>query len=202
MPANLPFSEACERNKGPILEVLRSVLTGPAQVLEIGSGTGQHGVHFARHLPHVVWQPSDRLEHLAALNDRIRAEGSSNLLPPIALDVTQTAWPAWKFDAVYSANTLHIMSWDEVLSFYVGVGSILSVGGTLVVYGPFRYAGRFTTASNAAFDQSLRERDPCSGIRDFEAVDALAAAQGLELLADHALPANNQLLVWARVRGR
>jgi SAM-dependent methyltransferase len=202
MYGDLPFSEACERNKGPILEILSEVLPEPARVLEIGSGTGQHAVHFGRHLPHVSWQSSERAEYLAGLIARIEAEGTPNLPPPIALDVTQTAWPAQKFDAIYSANTLHIMSWPEVEAFFAGVGRILRDGGSLVVYGPFRYSGAFTTESNAEFDCALRARDPSSGIRDFEAVDALAAAQGLRLLADYVMPANNQLLVWARVRDR
>lgn len=192
----LPFSEACERNKGPILEALRSAFADRTRVLEIGAGTGQHAVHFASHLPHLVWQPTDRAEHLPGLAARIAEQGAPNLRPPLELDVTQAHWPALDVDGVYSANTLHIMSWAEVESFFSGVGRALREGGVLTVYGPFRYAGRFTTESNAAFDRSLRERDPASGIRDFEAVDTLAFAQGLELRADHSMPANNQLLVW------
>lgn len=197
----LPFSEACERNKGPILEVLArwfGPLAGVA--LEIGSGTGQHAVHFARGLPRLAWQPTERLENLAALTERVEVEGSCNLLAPLELDVTQASWPfgADSFDAVFSANTLHIMSWPQVQALFRGVGRVLRDDGCFAVYGPFRYAGQFTSHSNAAFDEALRQRDPLSGIRDFEAVEALAAAQGLRLVEDCAMPANNQTLVWRR----
>jgi SAM-dependent methyltransferase len=194
----LSFSEASDRNKQPILEILRGVLDRHRHVVEIGAGTGQHAVHFARELPHLEWQPTDRAEYLPGLAARIKLEGSGNLRAPIGLDVMQADWPTFAADAVYSANTLHIMSWPEVEGFFRGVGRILQQGGVLVVYGPFRYGGAFTTESNAAFDRSLRTRDPASGIRDFEAVNALAAAQWLELQADHAMPANNQLLTWVK----
>ena len=196
----LPFSEACERNKHPILEVLAANLTSPASALEIGSGTGQHAVHFARHLPHLVWQPSDCAEYLSGLSARVAAEGPANLRMPLELDVAVAdAWPSpGTHGLVFSANTLHIMSWPMVEAFFHGVGVLLapSDGALLLIYGPFRYAGKYTTPSNEAFDRMLRERDPRSGIRDIEAVDALAARQGLVLQADHALPANNQMIVW------
>ena len=195
----LPFSEACERNKSPILAVLREVLADRSAVVEIGSGTGQHAVHFARHLPHLVWQPTDRSEYLPGLAARVAAEGAPNLRPPLELDVLQTEWPALDADAVYSANTLHIMSWPEAEAFFRGAGRLLAHGGTLAVYGPFRYRGTFTTPSNADFDRMLRERDAASGIRDFEAVDRLAARAGLEFQRDVTMPANNRLLVWHRV---
>jgi SAM-dependent methyltransferase len=194
----LPFSEACERNREPILEVLRSAFANARQVLEIGAGTGQHAVHFSRHLPQLTWQPTDRVEHLPDLAARIAEEGGENLRAPVALDVTQPGWPDLEADAIYSANTLHIMSWPEVEAFFRGVGRILAGGGVLAIYGPFRYHAGHTSESNASFDRSLRERDPASGIRDFEAVNSLAATQGLELATDHAMPANNRLLVWKR----
>jgi len=194
---SLAFSEACERNKEPILEILRAEFADRRLVLEIGAGTGQHAVHFARHLPHLRWRPTDRPEWLADLAARIAAEGPDNLEAPVALDVNDP-WPSWSVDAVFSANTLHIMSRPEVESFFAGIGRVLAPDGALAVYGPFRYGGAFTSQSNAAFDSSLRRRDPASGIRDFEAVDVLARGQGLRLAADHAMPANNQLLVWRR----
>lgn len=200
----LPFSEACERNKGPILEVLQRWLgQRRGVVLEIGAGTGQHAVHFARHLPQLSWQPTEQLENLAALAARVSLEGSSNLLPPLELEVTQAAWPCEydSVDAVYTANTLHIISWPQVQALFRGVRRVLRDDGLLVVYGPFRYGGQFTSHSNAVFDESLRLRDAASGIRDFEAVDALAAAEGLRLVEDCAMPANNQTLVWRRPRG-
>ena len=195
----LPFSEACERNKEPILAVLREAFADRRRVVEIGAGTGQHAVHFARHLPHVAWQPTDRAEWLEGLAARVAAEGPPNLLPPVELDVLRETWPAVRGDAVFSANTLHIMSWPAVQALFAGLAHILEPGGVLAVYGPFRYRGAFTTASNAAFDAMLRERDPASGVRDFEAVHLLAEAAGLALQADHPMPANNQLLLW---RGR
>lgn len=198
----LPYSEACERNKGPIVEILASAFAGATRVLEIGSGTGQHAVHFAARMPHLEWQPTDRSEHLPGLAARIATEGPPNLRAPLALDVTQPEWPAAGFDGVFTANTLHIMSWPEVAAFFDGLGRVLSREAVVAVYGPFRYGGAYTSASNAVFDQSLRARDPASGIRDFEAVNDLARARGLVLRADHRMPANNQLLVWERANER
>ena len=197
--AALPCSDASERNKGPILAILKDVFTARGLVLEVGAGTGQHAVYFSRHLPHLAWQPTERREWLDALRERARLEGTPNLRPPIELDVNRAAWPLGAADAVYSANTLHIMAWHEVEAFFRGVGRVLAPGGQLAVYGPFRFDGDYTSASNAEFDAYLRRRDPASGIRDFEAVDALAGAEGLQLAANHAMPANNQLLVWQRL---
>jgi SAM-dependent methyltransferase len=194
----LPFSEACERNKDPILGILRDAFAELSAVLEIGSGTGQHAVHFTRRLPHLDWQPTDRAEYLAVLAARIALEGPPNLRSPVALDVSSPAWPFLDIEAVFTANTLHIMSWPEVEAMFRGIGRILGRGGLLAVYGPFRYAGRYTSDSNARFDQDLRARDAAGGIRDFEAVTQLATAQGLALVADNLMPANNQLLLWQR----
>ena len=198
----LAVSEACERNKGPILAVLEGELAASRTVLEIGSGTGQHAVHFARHLPHLSWQPTELGAELGLLAERIRLEGPPNLAPAIALDVRAHPWPVERVDAVFSANTLHIMAWDAVEHFFRGVGAVLSAPGVLCVYGPFRYRGGYTSESNAEFDRYLRRRDRLSGIRDFEALGQLAAAAGLELAADHAMPANNQTLVWRRRRAQ
>jgi SAM-dependent methyltransferase len=191
----LLFSEACERNKDPILQVLRGAFARSSQVLEIGSGTGQHAVYFA----HLRWRPSDTAEHLDSLRARIVAEGTPNLALPVLLDVRAHPWPVSDADGVFSANTLHIMSWEAVQEFFSGVGRVLKSGGVLSVYGPFRYAGRYTSESNAHFDVHLRDQDPVSGIRDFEAVDALARKEGLELDSDHDMPANNRTLVWRRL---
>lgn len=198
LPQALWSSEACERNKHPIATVLTDALTTPGLVLEIGAGTGQHAVHFAGQLPWLEWQPTDRAEYLEGLRARVRLEGPPNLLPPLELDVCASPWPFAAADAVFSANTLHIMSWPEVVDCLRGVGRVLVPGGQLLVYGPFRFDGRYTSGSNAEFDAYLRRRDPASGIRDFEAVDALAAAEALRLVANHDMPANNQLLIWRR----
>lgn len=190
------ISEACERNKGPILRILTSALARSRSVLEIGSGTGQHAVHFATHLPQLSWQPSDRGDYLAGLRERIAHEALPNLQPPIELDVRSLPWAVERVDAVFTANTLHIMDWAAVEDLFRGVGAVLDARGVFCVYGPFRYGGRYTSASNATFDEYLRARDPLSGIRNFEDVNNLSSEQGLHLLEDHAMPANNQLLVW------
>ncbi len=192
------ISEACERNKGPILQILADAFASCHAVLEIGSGTGQHAVHFATHLPHLSWQPSDRQDYLPGLRERIAREGPTNLLPAIELDVREQPWKVAPVDAVFTANTLHIMGWDAVEDFFRGVGTVLSAPGVLCVYGPFRYGGHYTSPSNAEFDQYLKARDPVSGIRDFEDVNTLAGRQGLLLSADHRMPANNQLIVWQK----
>jgi SAM-dependent methyltransferase len=189
-------SEACERNKGPILEVLTRAFAHTSKVLEIGSGTGQHATYFAVHLPHLIWQPSDTGDYLTGLRERIEHEGTPNLRPPIELDVRNPPWAVEPVDAVFTANTLHIMGWDAVKDFFVGIGRALAGPAVLCIYGPFRYGGRYTSASNAEFDRFLRARDPASGIRDFEEVNTLSSEQGLTLLADHPMPANNQLIIW------
>jgi SAM-dependent methyltransferase len=194
----LPVSDACERNKEPILSVLRTCFADSAFVLEIGSGTGQHAVYFAHHLPHLAWQPTEQLNYLADLAARVRLEGGANLRPPTVLDVRQAVWPARSVDAVFTANTLHIMSWPVVVALYRGVAEVLAPGGVLCVYGPFRYGGEYTSESNREFDRMLQERDPLSGIRDIEAVRELAGPYGLSLIADHDLPANNRLLVFGK----
>ena len=196
----LAVSEACERNKGPILAVLGGELAASRSVLEIGSGTGQHAVHFARHLPYLSWQPTEVSSELAPLEERILAEGPPNLRPALALDVRVHPWPVERVDAVFSANTLHIMAWDAVEHFFRGVGEVLTAPGVLCIYGPFRYRGGYTSESNAEFDRYLKMRNPSRGIRDFEALERLAAAAGLELAADHPMPANNQTLVWRHRR--
>jgi SAM-dependent methyltransferase len=197
----LPFSAACERNKDPILEVLRSRFADSVQVLEIGSGTGQHAVHFARALRHLTWHPTEQLAYLADLTERVKLEGPQNLRVPTLLDVRQAVWPLRSVDAMFTANTLHIMSWAEVVALFRGSGSVLAPGGVLCVYGPFRYAGRYTSDSNQEFDRMLQERDPESGIRDLDAVSSLAAQYGMRLDADHDLPANNRLVVFTKEPG-
>jgi cyclopropane fatty-acyl-phospholipid synthase-like methyltransferase len=194
--ARAGFSEACERNKDFILDVLREEFAGCSTVLEIGSGTGQHAVHFARNLPGLTWQPSDRGDYLDGLRVRISAEAPGNVATPRELDVRRRSWTEARFDGVFSANALHFMSLDCVRDFFRGVGEVLSSPGVLCVYGPFRYGGAYTSDSNSRFDEHLRAQDPDRGIRDFEAVDEFAQAQGLKLLRDVPMPANNQLLVW------
>lgn len=194
----LPHSEASERNKDPILAVLKVEFARCTHVLEIGSGTGQHAVHFATALPGIVWQPSEVPDAMPALRKRIFNEGPSNLRAPVAIDVTQQPWDVRKVDGVFTANTMHIMHWPQVEAFFAGLPAVSKPGTVLAVYGPFRYEGRYTSGSNESFDAMLHARDPGSGIRDFTAVDALARAAGFTFIADHAMPANNQTLVWRR----
>ena len=196
---NKPYSESCEQNREPILAVLKQAFADHNRVLEIGSGTGQHAVYFAAELPHLRWQTADVLAHHPGILAWLEEAALANVLPPLELDVNQTDWHSGRYDAVFSANTLHIMGWPEVIRFFDGVGAVLAPGGVLVVYGPFNYNGQFTSSSNARFDAWLKARDPASGVRDFEAVDALARAQGLVLQHDIAMPANNRSLVWQRV---
>ena len=193
----MAFSESCERNKQPILDILTVELSGCRTALEVGSGSGQHAVHFASALPHVDWQPTERDEELPSLAARITAQAPNNVRPPLPLDVCNSSWPG-PVDAVFTANTLHIMSWDAVLHFFRGAGRALDECGLLCVYGPFLYTNVETVPSNIGFDQWLRARDPDSGLRSFEAVNELAGEQSLALQADYPMPANNRLLVWRR----
>ena len=198
--SSLPFSEACERNKAPILAVLREVFADRRKVLEIGSGTGQHAVHFAAGLSHLMWQPTELPANLFAIQVRRDEARLANLLAPLALDVNQLQWPDIDADAVFTANTLHIVSWSEVVSLFERVGHLLPSGGVLAAYGPFRYDKSHTSESNAQFDLMLRSRDPASGIRDFEALNELATEHKLIWSGDWAMPANNRTLVWQKAR--
>jgi SAM-dependent methyltransferase len=192
-----PFAPSCERNKAPILRVLEPLYAGVRRVLELGSGTGQHAVHFAAALPHLVWQCSDVSAQLPGMRLWLDEAAWPNLPPPLALDVGQ-GLPAGPFDAVFTANTLHIMGWNEVQRLFEGLAAVLPQGGLFTAYGPFNLGGRFTSEGNARFDAELRQADPRRGIRDLEAVDALARAAGLQLLADEAMPANNRCVSWKR----
>ena len=192
----LPHSDASERNKGPILAVLEEAFAGCTHVLEIGSGTGQHAVHFARALPLLVWQPSELPDDMPGLRKRIFNEGPSNLRAPVEIDVTSAHWDVRKVDGIFTANTLHIMHWPQVQTFFAGLPAVAKPSAVLAIYGPFRYGGTHTSGSNASFDAMLRARDPGSGIRDFEAVDALARAAGFKFARDYPMPANNQTIVW------
>ena len=195
----MAFSAACERNQEPIGAQLGIYLATARRVLEIGSGTGQHAVHFAAALPNVVWQATDRAPGLPSLADRLAAAGLPNLPAPLVLDVGDPSWPAAGEDAVFTANTLHIMDWPSVTALFTTVGRRLPVGGLLLTYGPFLRHGVHTSPSNALFDADLRRQDPASGLRELDELAKLAASADLRLVADIGMPANNQLLVWQRV---
>lgn len=195
--AEKPFAPACERNRDVILEALQPLLADRQQVLEVGSGTGQHAVHFAAALPHLVWQTSDRRDNLPGIHLWLAEAGLPNTPPPLELDVSKS-WPNGCFDAVFTSNTLHIMAWPEVEAFFGGLPALLAANARLIVYGPFNYGGCFTSTSNAAFDASLKADDPRRGIRNIESVDALAQAIGFTLIEDRAMPANNRCVSWQR----
>jgi cyclopropane fatty-acyl-phospholipid synthase-like methyltransferase len=195
-----PFSDACERNRDPIFSALRSHFSDRERVLEIGSGTGQHAVYFAEKMPSLIWQSSDRAENLPGVRAWLDEAVLPNTPPPIDLDVNDD-WPTDRFDAIFSANTLHIMSWSEVELLFRKLASISTPDAKLAIYGPFNYDGQFTSESNAAFDRSLKSRGAHMGIRDFEAVNALASNAQFALIDDVPMPANNHLLVWQRQAG-
>jgi SAM-dependent methyltransferase len=196
---NLPFSPAAERNKESIGLALGLVLgQGCARVLEIGSGTGQHAVFLTRQFPAWQWQCSDLAEHLPELQVRLAQEGLGQLPDPVELDVLQKTWPVGPFDALFTANTLHIMPWGHTLVLLDQATGLLRPAGRLIVYGPFHDSGMHTAPSNEAFDQALKSRDPSMGVRDAIEITAQAARRGLHAEADLALPANNRILVFRK----
>jgi cyclopropane fatty-acyl-phospholipid synthase-like methyltransferase len=193
-----PFSAASERNREPILAVLRTHFADRRHVLEIGSGTGQHAAYFAAQLPHLVWHASDRAGNLPGIRQWLDEAALPNTPAPLVLDVARGPWPRQAFDAVFSANTLHIMAWPEVEAMFAGLDAAASPDAKLAIYGPFNYHGRYTSASNAEFDRSLKAQAAQRGIREFDDVNRLAHAAGFELIEDAAMPANNRCLVWQR----
>lgn len=192
---NKSFSPAAENNKQPILQIISTVFLESTKVWEIGSGTGQHACFFAQQLPHLQWQATDREENLTGINCRIEEAGLSNLPLALALNVMDTEWPCQQVEAVFTANTLHIMHWKEVEQFFAGLAKLLLAEAVVCIYGPFNYHGYYTSDSNKRFDDSLKMRDPQSGIRDFYAIEKLATGLGLKIKDDFAMPANNRLLV-------
>jgi cyclopropane fatty-acyl-phospholipid synthase-like methyltransferase len=194
-----PYSPASERNREPILAVLRRWFADRQRVLEIGSGTGQHAVHFATAMPHLVWQSSDRAENLPGIRNWLDEAALPNTPSPLEFDVTGD-WPSDRYDAIFSANTLHIMSWPEVEQLFAKLPAVTTADACLAIYGPFNIEGQFTSDSNASFDRDLKMRGVHMGIRDVAAVDALAAAAGFDLVEDIAMPANNRLRYWKRRR--
>lgn len=195
------YSSAAEKNKGPILEALRERLPLRAHVLEVGSGSGQHALHFTEALPKLRWQPTERHDGLTALAANLAGVGRATILPPLALDLVSGPWPAGPFDAVYAANVMHIVSVPLGEALLRGAASVLREGGQLLLYGPYKFGGTFTTESNAEFDRWLKAQDPASGVREFEAVARVAETAGLELGDNRAMPSSNQLLCFFRRAG-
>lgn len=191
-----PYSAACANNSDAILNKLSRLLIKTQSVLEIGSGTGQHAVHFASNLKHLSWQTSDRIDNHQGINAWVSEAHLKNLLSPIAFDVTQNEMLNRSYDAIFMANTLHIMSWPVVQQCIEKSATILNPNALLIVYGPFNYQGKFSSESNQQFDLHLKETNSERGIRDFEKINQLAINQGFTFKEDNKMPANNQLLVW------
>ncbi len=192
---NKPFSESCEQNKAVIYEAIEPYLLDGIEVLEIGSGTGQHAVHFAAMAPGIIWQASDLAENMPAINAWISDSQLFNLPEPLELDVN-SQWMDKTYDLMFSANTFHIMNQDQVEQFLLRCTACLKAGGHLIVYGPFNYQGSYTSPSNERFDGWLKSRDPQSGIKHFEWIDTKARQSGLRLVNDIAMPSNNRILIW------
>ena len=193
------FSDAAEQNKQPILNILKQTFSNTSQVLEIGSGSGQHAVYFAAHLPHLTWQPSDLQDNLSSIQAWMAEEHLENIQDPLELDVKSHPWPITDIDAIFTANTFHIMPWTEIQHFFLGVGEHLGDQGRLVVYGPFSFGGHHVSTSNERFDLYLKQRDPLSGVRDFDDVDKLASTQNLRFIKHFPMPVNNSCLYWQKV---
>lgn len=196
-----PFSAACERNREPILNIMKDVITrDDRRLLEIGAGTGQHAVYFAPAFPWLEWHPTDVSANLLGMKLWFNEARISNIKPPVRLDVSKDDFPKLKFDVVFTANTFHIMHWKDCKSLIKLLGHRLREGSRAIIYGPFKYDGLFTSASNEEFDQQLKLRDPLSGIRAFEDVNNGMIKNGFELVCDYEMPANNRLLVYKRLK--
>ncbi len=200
MTDSLPFSQACENNRQPILDQLSQLLTEPATVLEIGTGTGQHAEYLASRLPHLHWLPTDHPDNLWMCRQRLEHADLANMDDPRLLDVGVSPWQLPQFDHAFTANTSHIMAWEEVCRMFEGVSERLDAGGTFCLYGPFNYQGRYTSDSNRDFDRYLRAQAGHMGLRDIDDVTALASGLGLELRRDASMPANNRFLVFTRIQ--
>jgi len=192
------YSPAADRNKAPILDLLNLYIQ-KGRLLEIGSGTGQHAVFFAEKLIDVQWITSDQKRNHSTIKEYLIEAKLKNLHGPETLKVGEDDFPKGQFNYVYTANTLHIMSWKEVKTLIKLLGKRLREGALVFTYGPFNYDGQFTSESNKAFDEQLKNRNPSSGIRNFEDVLAHMQTSGFKLLNDHEMPANNRLLVFERL---
>jgi SAM-dependent methyltransferase len=193
------FSPSCERNKEFILTVLKEILPPAGTVLEVGSGSGQHAAYFATHLPALAWQPTDLAENHASIQAWGQEANLPNLRAPLELNLFSQSWPVAAVNAVVCINTIHIVAWQGVENLFANAARVLVPSGVLYAYGPYRYATRALEPSNENFDQWLKARDPVSGVRDFDAVNALAEQNGLTLAGDRAMPANNRSLWWKKI---
>ncbi len=198
MPDMKDYSESCDQNRWPIFNTIEPLLSDCTSLLEIGSGTGQHAVYFASDLPHLRWQTIDRKENHASIISWLEESKLTNLEMPLELDTRTSDWPGATFDAIFSANTAHIMHWPDVVALFQGVSRVLNPNGLFLLYGPFNYNNEYSSESNANFDQWLKNRDPQSGIKNFQDLDQLASKNHLELVKDFEMPVNNRLLYWKK----
>lgn len=197
----IPFSEAADRNKEPILKVLKDVIRkNHVRLLEVGAGTGQHAVFFAPQFPNLLWTATEQGENLKVLNRRLQEANIYNLTSPHKLKVGEDSIPNRTYDVVFTANTFHIMHWKECKTLMKELSGALQEGGLVVIYGPFNYGGKFTSVSNEEFDKYLKSNDPSSGIRSFEDVANAMTKHGFELVKDYEMPANNRTLVFRRLK--
>lgn len=194
-----PYSPSCDQNREPILSVLKTLLSNPKTVLEVGSGTGQHAVYFGKKLPHLTWQCSDQAQYHKGILEWLNEASLPNVLPPLHLNVSEDIWPTTQYDAFYSANVMHIMHWENVVDLFTLASKCLRKDGLMICYGPFNFDGKYTSHSNAQFDQQLQARDPQSGIRNFEDLQKLADENNLLFLQNIEMPTNNRILVWQKV---
>lgn len=194
-----PFSQSCEDNKVVILETIADYLQSIDSVLEVASGTGQHAVYFAENLPHLTWQTSDLLDSHVGIRQWLHEAGLPNTLEPFELNVSESPWPSKRYGALFSANSFHIMGKQNVIDFFANVSAVLNDNALVLIYGPFNYNGEFTSDSNANFDVWLKNRNPLSGIKDFEWCNQLAEQAGLNLVDDIEMPVNNRVLVWKKL---
>ena len=197
---NKPYSESCDQNKEPILSVISALFSTCSNILEIGSGTGQHAVYFAEKMPQLKWYSSDFLLNIEGINMWLADAGLVNVVPPFELNVTSSPWPDFDVDAVFTANSLHIMHQQDIVNLMRGVGKLLKTDGSLVIYGPFNYNGFYSSASNESFDCWLKHRDPLSDIKHFEEIECLANNNGMRFAEDYEMPVNNRILHFIKTK--
>uniref|UniRef100_Q31GV3 Methylase n=1 Tax=Hydrogenovibrio crunogenus (strain DSM 25203 / XCL-2) TaxID=317025 RepID=Q31GV3_HYDCU len=193
-----PFAQSSAENKHVILKAIHPFLKDRSAVLEIASGTGQHAVYFAEKMPHLTWQTSDLIDSHMGITQWIADAELPNVLPPLELNVSDDNWPSCQYDALFSANSFHIMAKHHVEDFFKNVSQVLEKKGIVMIYGPFNYQGHFTSESNERFDFWLKQRHHQSGIKDFEWCNQLADHAELTLLKDIEMPQNNRILIWEK----
>ncbi len=195
-----PSAPACQRNQKSILAVIQALLAKSQSLLEIGSGTGQHAIYFAPALPQLTWQASDLQSQLPGINAWVNEAKLDNLPDPISLDVRTDEIPQGRYDAIFTANTLHIMPWKTVEVLLLKVAQALSTGGLFIVYGPFNFEGTYSSDSNRDFDAFLKSRDANQGIRHFEEIVSICEQHQLQVLEKYAMPAQNFILVFISIK--